>query len=139
MNIKHYFQPWVLITIGILMNIVSAIMTHYFISQNNAELNIIEQRITAIESNIESQWQTKNEMERKMEFILLLLNNQERHEIKLEIADYLNHYLSSLKRLYLNEETDLNLTDNVIDIESTIEITKLAQEKVINGINDQYF
>jgi hypothetical protein len=139
MNIKHYLQPWILITIGILMNIVSAIVTHYFISQNNAELNIIEQRITAIESNIESQWQTKNEIERKKEFIFLLLNNQESHEINLEITDYLNHYLSSLKRLYLYEETDLNLSGNIIDIDSTIQITKLAQEKVINDINDQYF
>jgi len=139
MNIKHYLQPWILITIGILMNIVSAIVTHYFISQNNAELYLIQQKIIMIENNIDSQWQIKNEIERKKEFIFLLLNDQENHEINLEITDYLNHYLSSLKRLYLYEKTDLNLPDNIIDIDSTIQITKLAQEKVISDINNQYF
>lgn len=139
MNIKRYLQPWVLITIGIMMNIVSAIVTHYFISENNSELHALKQKVSVIESNIESQWQTKNEMERKKEFILLLLNSQESHEIDLEITDYLNQYISSLKRLYLYAETNLIPSDNIIDIELTINITKLAQNKVISDINDKYF
>ena len=139
MNIKHYLQPWILITIGIAMNIFSAIVTHYFISQNNSDLHTIQQRINAIESNIESQWQTKNEMERKKEFILLLLNSQVAQPINPEIITYLDHYHSTIKKHYLNDAQRQSLSNKSIDINSTIMITQLAQEKVINDINDKYF
>lgn len=139
MNIKHYLQPWVLITIGILMNIISAIVTHYFISQNNAKLNIIEQKISTIENNIENKWQSKNEMERKKEFILLLFNSEEKHAIKPAIKNYLNHYLATLKQHYLTQKELPSPKENSVNIETTINITQLAQEHIINSINDQYF
>ncbi len=138
MSIKHYLQPWILITIGILMNIISAIVTHYFISQNNTELYAIQQKITTINSNIESQWQTKNEMERKKEFVLLLLNSQSNLGINPEINTYLKHYFSTLKKHYLSKEDQLK-PPKMLSIDSAIKLTESAQKKVIDNINDQYF
>jgi len=138
MNIKHYLQPWVLITIGILMNITSAIVTHYFISQNNDTLQIIQQKITAIESNIDSQWQSKNEMERKKEFILLLLNSQNSHSINPEITTYLEHYFTKFRQHHLNSDEQKNHPKKTLSIGLTIKLTQIAQKKIINNINDQY-
>lgn len=135
MKIKSYLKPWILITTGIVMNIISAVLTHYFISQNNTELQLIDQQITNIESNIESQWQTKIEMERKKEFILLLLNQHDLTTIKKPIKDYLEQHLTRLQQYSLSKPP---LTVD-LSINQTIRITQLAQKSIIDDINNQYF
>lgn len=135
MNIKSYLKPWVLISIGIAMNIISAVMTHYFISENNAELNAIETKISNITSNIEQQWQSKTELERKKEFVLLLLNSHNNQPLNPEIKTYLLHHLSVVKEFYLNDKSKTE----ELSIQQTIEITEKAQNKLIKEISDQYF
>lgn len=139
MTIKHYLQPWVLITIGIVMNITSAIVTHFFISQNNTDIQTIEQKIIAMETHIDSQWQNKSEMERKKEFALLLLNKQPQQAIKTEIKTYLLAHLASLKKHYLSPEQKQHFNNIDLMIHATIQLTRLAQQTLINDINDQYF
>ncbi|MBL7004542.1 MAG: hypothetical protein ISR69_11000 [Gammaproteobacteria bacterium] len=114
------------------MNIISAIMTHYFISQNNTLVNSIDTKIQKIETQIKSLWQAKTEMEQKKDFILLLLSSQPK-SISPTILNYLNQYLDSINKRFLNSDKRQSLS-----IETTIALTQKAQKKLINEINDQY-
>lgn len=135
MNIRSFFSPIVLIIIGILMNIISAVVTHYFISENNAEIETINQKVQLIETNIDAQWKAKTEMERKKEFIILLLSDKKSLELEASLQDYLIHHLNSLsnytsKKIYLI---------NDLTIPTLLNLTDQAQINLINNINDQYF
>ncbi|MCP4388215.1 MAG: hypothetical protein GY802_07960, partial [Gammaproteobacteria bacterium] len=44
-RIDRLFAPWVFVLTGILFNIRSAIITHYFIGLNNDQINLIERDI----------------------------------------------------------------------------------------------
>ncbi len=76
---KKTLKPWILVVTGILFNIASAIITHYFIGINNQQLAQLELEINKLDTLIDSQWRSKTELERKQEFLLLLVA-QPQHE-----------------------------------------------------------
>lgn len=132
---KRFLQPWLLITVGIIMNIASAIVTHYFINQNNRHIGEIQQEITNIDANIDKLWQAKTEMERKKEFILLLLNNVTSQPLNPIIEHDLKQQLSKLKTQYIADKSHVQ----TLSIESTLSITAESQQQIIKDINNQYF
>ena len=78
-------------------------------------------------------------MERKKEFILLLLNSQNSHTINPEITTYLEHYFAQFRKHHLNSKEQMNHSKKTLSIGLTIQLTKIAQKKIIDNINDQYF
>ena len=55
------------------------------------------------------------------------------------ITNYLDHYLLTINKHYLNDKQRESLAENGFNINSTITIIQWAQDKIINEINDQYF
>lgn len=70
---KLLLRPWVLVTVGIVFNIVSALITSQLIDINNRSIQALEAKKTTLDVSINSLWQNRQDVERKREFILLLL------------------------------------------------------------------
>ena len=41
-RLDHLLVPWVFVLTGIVFNILSALITHYFIGLNNNDINLID-------------------------------------------------------------------------------------------------
>ena len=70
---KLLLRPWVLVTVGIVFNIVSALITSQLLDINNRSIQALEAKKTTLDVSINSLWQNRQDVERKQEFILLLL------------------------------------------------------------------
>ena len=66
-RLDRFLAPWVFVLIGVLFNVLSAVITHYFISLNNDGINDIDRQIQGKQVLIDSLWQSKIEVERKKE------------------------------------------------------------------------
>ena len=103
-------NPWALVITGIVFNIASAVITHYFVGLNNERLQQLEQKAGQFDTLIESQWRTKIEMDRQQEFLMLLLQHSyglqptEQTAAQQHIRDRLNQALRQ------HQIPDLNLS-----------------------------
>ena len=43
----RFLAPWVFVVSGVVFNILSAVITHYFIGLNNDEIDIIDREINS--------------------------------------------------------------------------------------------
>jgi DNA-directed RNA polymerase specialized sigma24 family protein len=71
-RLDRMLAPWVFVLTGIVFNILSALITHYFIGVNNDAINLIDRDINRKQVLIDSLWQSRVEVERKKEFFILL-------------------------------------------------------------------
>lgn len=128
---------WVFVAIGILFNILSAVITHYFIGLNNERINAIGRDIQNREVLIESLWQSRVEVERKEEFFLLWLRQP---DASMLVRDYYRDYLLGLVDRHALEAFAARVAraENS-DLPLLLEITDAAQETIIESINDTYF
>ena len=69
-RLDRFLAPWVFVLIGVLFNVLSAVITHYFIILNNDEIIDIDREIQGKQVLIDSLWQSKIEVERKKEFFI---------------------------------------------------------------------
>ena len=69
-RLDRFLAPWVFVLIAVLFNVLSAVITHYFISLNNDEINDIDRETQGKQVLIDSLWQSKIEVERKKEFFI---------------------------------------------------------------------
>jgi hypothetical protein len=74
--LDRLLSPWVFVLTGIVFNILSAVITHYFIGLNNDAINLIDRDINRQQVLINSLWQSKVEVERKKEFLFYCLRNR---------------------------------------------------------------
>jgi hypothetical protein len=137
-RLDRFLAPWVFVLTGIIFNILSAVITHYFIGLNNDEINIIDREIQRKEVLIDSLWQSKNEVERKKEFFILLLSNK---PDKLEVVDTIyRDYLKEVMGSYgLKEFTPRMDRDTGSDLNLLLDLSSAAQKSIIESINDTYF
>ena len=138
---NRYFAPWVFVTTGIIFNILSAVITHYFIGLNNEKITDIDRNINNKQVLIESLWQSKTEVERKKEFFIVLLtmeaNNQSEHA---DLIDryYQDYVLETAKTHHLSgfeNRPGLNMRDP----ELLLQLSESAQTSIIESINNTYF
>ena len=137
-SLDRFLAPWVFVLTGILFNILSAVITHYFIGLNNDEISAIDREINSKQVLIDSLWQSKTEVERKQEFFILLMSGEPSNPVLAEryYRDYLENVLSEhgLKdfesRMSAHEGTDLELL---------LDLSEAAQAANIEDINDTYF
>jgi len=64
-RLDRWLAPWVFVLTGVIFNILSAVITHYFIGLNNDRINAIDREIQQKQVLIDSLWQSKTEVERK--------------------------------------------------------------------------
>ncbi|UTV29725.1 hypothetical protein [Photobacterium atrarenae] len=97
---------WIFVATGLVLNIISALLTNFSIDNINREANAILQQQESHEKLIELTWQQVETIERKRELILLLVSLSEGNEQPLpqtvkeqvvtEVHDWLNINISNL-------------------------------------------
>ena len=137
-RLDRFLAPWVFVLTGIIFNILAAVITHYFIGLNNDAINIIDREIESKEVLIDSLWQSKNEVERKKEFFILLLSSKpDRPEVVETIyRDYLKEAMGSYG---LKEFTPRMDRDTGSDLDLLLDLSRAAQKSIIESINNTYF
>jgi len=137
-RLDRFLAPWVFVLTGIIFNILSAVITHYFIGLNNDAINIIDRDIQRKEVLIDSLWQSKNEVERKKEFFILLLSSKPDKPDVVETIyrDYLKEVMSSYG---LKEFTPRMDRDTGSDLDLLLDLSVAAQQSSIESINNTYF
>ena len=123
---------------GIVFNILSAVITHYFIGLNNDAINVIDRDIQNKQVLIDSLWQSKTEVERKQEFFILLLSGKTEKQAVTET--YYRDYLKELLNTYALKDFKTRMErDTGSDLDLLLDLSSAAQESVIESINDTYF
>lgn len=136
-RLDRLLAPWVFVLTGILFNILSAVITHYFIGLNNDRINLIESEIQNKQVLIDSLWQSKTEIERKKEFFILLLS--EKSELSPLIESHYRDYLDEVIDTHGLLEFEKPKQQPVgTDIGLLLELSGAAQKKTIESINNSY-
>ncbi|MFZ9039741.1 MAG: hypothetical protein ACO3DT_16995, partial [Gammaproteobacteria bacterium] len=97
-SLDRWLAPWVFVLTGVVFNILSALITHYFIGLNNEQINIIDREIQQKQVLIDSLWQSRIEVERKKEFFILLLADKPAATGITE--SYYRKYLAEIQNTY---------------------------------------
>lgn len=129
-------KPWTLVITGIIFNICSAVIAHYFIGMNNQQLNRLEQKISQYDTFIESQWRTKTSMDRKQEFLLLLLT-QSAEPVSPAIRQYVVKQLNDTKARQEISDQQFEINSR-LDFDTINSFIELVKQKIIDSINDSY-
>ncbi len=137
-KLDRLLAPWVFVLTGILFNILSAVITHYFIGLNNDEINALDRRINDQQVLIDSLWQSKTEVERKQEFFILLLTGTSMQPERIE--RFYRRYLERLVDTHdLTPFAERIAQATGADLDLLLEISLAAQQALIESINDTYF
>ena len=84
-SIKWQVPTWTLVAIGLLLNIISALLTNFYIDDLTRQSNEIVQRQQNNEKLIQLTWQQVETVERKREHVLVILNAAEMMQSSLPI------------------------------------------------------
>ncbi|MDH3220942.1 MAG: hypothetical protein OEO19_15525 [Gammaproteobacteria bacterium] len=137
-HLDRLLAPWVFVLTGILFNILSAVITHYFIGLNNDQINLLDREIDKQQVLIDSLWQSKTEVERKKEFFILLLSSKPDNPA-LEEAFYHDYLDGLLGRYGLQDFATRMRRQEGTDLELLLDLSSAAQESIIESINSSYF
>ena len=137
-RLDRFLAPWVFVLTGIVFNILSAVITHYFIGLNNDRISGLERDIQNQQVLIDSLWQSRIEIERKQEFFILLLSSPPDNPA--DIESYYREYLEGLVNTHaLTEFASRTKQALLNDIELLLAISSAAQKAIIESINATYF
>ncbi len=137
-RLERLLAPWVFVLSGILFNILSAIITHYFIGLNNEQINLIEREIQNKQVLIDSLWQSKTEVERKKEFFILLLSDKTELSPLIE-SHYRDHLDEVVDTQGLQELATPKQQPVGTDLRLLLDLSSAAQKSIIESINNSYF
>ena len=136
-RLDRLLAPWVFVLTGIIFNILSAVITHYFIGLNNEHINSIDREIRDRQVLIDSLWQSRIEIERKKEFFILLLSGD-----SLDSAQAQKFYRAYLDDLIATQQLDRfrERVDStaMLDLDLLLELSNAAQTAVVDTINNSY-
>jgi hypothetical protein len=131
--------PWMLVIIGILFNIASAIITHYFVGINNDRLDQLQQQVARADTLIESQWRMKTEIDRQQEFLLLLLTQSRQTDSaqQQQLGAYIVKTLNTTLQQHQSSADQLK-PDTTVTLQTIADISQRAKQSLIELINDSY-
>ena len=137
-SLDRWLAPWVFVLTGVVFNILSALITHYFIGLNNDQINIIDREIQQKQVLIDSLWQSRIEVERKKEFFILLLADK---PAATEVTEsYYRRYLAEVQNTYdLKDFTARMQQPADVDLKLLLDLSDAAQQSLIESINNTYF
>ena len=137
-RLDKLLAPWVFVLTGIIFNILSAVITHYFIGLNNDDINALDRDVQSKQVLIDSLWQSRIEVERKEEFFLLLLNQPNAESA--DMRDYYRNYLNELVTAHDLASFQPRIENPApADINLLLELSDAAQKTIIESINSTYF
>ena len=108
-SIKWQVPTWTLVAMGLLLNILSALITNFYIDDLTRQSSEIAQSQQNNEKLIQLTWQQVETVERKREHVLVILNAAEMMQSPLpeavatQVANEIGYWLSD-KRIELNIE-----------------------------------
>jgi hypothetical protein len=137
-RLDRLLAPWVFVLTGIVFNILSALITHYFIGLNNDAINIIDRDISRKQVLIDSLWQSRVEVERKKEFFILLFS-QPGDKPSASETFYRDYLRETIATYDLTEFAPRMDRDRVNQLGLLLDISAAAQSAVIQSINSTYF
>ena len=136
-RLDRFLAPWVFVLTGILFNILSAVITHYFIGLNNDKINLIDRDIEGKQVLIDSLWQSRVEVERKKEFFVLLFANPGDDPAAGEA--FYRDYLKKLSTNHGLKEFQTRMDrDTGSELDLLLDISDAAQAAIIDSINNTY-
>jgi hypothetical protein len=137
-NADKIFAPWVFVLSGVVFNILSAVITHYFIGLNTDEINAIDRKINGQQVLIDSLWQSRTELERKKEFFILLLANPSNRNDS--TANLYRDYLIEISETYALEGFRSRIDrDEGGELGLLLDLSQAVQSSIIESINSTYF
>lgn len=136
-RLDRLLAPWVFVLTGIVFNILSAVITHYFIGLNNDRIHTIDRKIQDRQVLIDSLWQSRIEIERKEEFFILYLSGEPAvgAPVKKFYRDYLDELITTQGLDDFRARVD---TAEMADLGLLLELSNAAQSSVVETINDTY-
>ena len=137
-DFDRLLAPWVFVLTGIIFNILSAVITHYFIGLNNEAINAIDHDINDKQVLIDSLWQSRVEVERKQEFFILLFA-QPGGKPEISEAVYRDYVEKTIDTYDLTEFEPRMDRDRGNRLGLLLDVSAAAQETIIESINDTYF
>ena len=136
-RLDRFLAPWVFVLTGILFNILSAVITHYFIGLNNDKIGVIDLEIDSKQVLIDSLWQSKTEVDRKQEFFILLLAGKTDMP-KLNETLYRDYLTGLVDTHHLGDYRERIAASGGADLDVLLEISRTAQLAIIESINETY-
>ena len=138
LKVDRFLAPWVFVVSGVVFNILSAVITHYFIGLNNDEIDIIDREINSKQVLIDSLWQSRTELERKEEFFVLLLVNPSNRPAA--TGKLYRDYLGELSTTYALDDFQARIDgDNGAELGLLLELGQAAQLSIVESINSTWF
>jgi len=136
-RLDRLLAPWVFVLTGIVFNILSAVITHYFIGLNNDRIHAIDRKIQDRQVLIDSLWQSRIEIERKKEFFILYLSGKSADDAPAEkfYRDYLDELLATQDLDDFRARVD---AVGMTDLGLLLDLSNAAQSSVVETINDSY-
>lgn len=136
-RLDRLLAPWVFVLTGIVFNVLSAVITHYFIGLNNERIDVIDREIRDRQVLIDSLWQSRIEIERKQEFFILYLSGDPVNTARAEqfYRAYLDELIATQQLDEFRERVDGEAMD---DLDLLLDLSNAAQASVIDSINDTY-
>ena len=123
---------WTLVATGLLLNVISALMTNFFIDGITRQANELIQRQQNNDKLISLTWQQVETVERKREYILQLILSSKLHkqpiakEISQQVISELNYWLDEkVERLSISEIPSLMVVMNNVQQSQREKINQL--------------
>jgi hypothetical protein len=123
---------WVLVGIGLLLNVVSAFMTNFYIDDSTRQINSQIQQQASNDKLITLIWQQVETVERKKEHVLELLSNSE-YMSKPLIPEIKNQVMSDLTYWLGDDVASLSIT-TLSNLMGKINTVQFEQREKINQL-----
>jgi hypothetical protein len=120
---------WLVVLTGLLLNISSALVTHFIIEGKDQQLNILSAQTTRNNKEIDLFWVQIEGMERKRETLYLLLNQG-------DLQPNVAQQFSILLETYLHQEISVAMLANIEQLDFKI---NNYQDYLREKINAKYF
>ncbi|MFT6141493.1 MAG: hypothetical protein ACJAXN_002728 [Psychromonas sp.] len=120
---------WLVVLTGLLLNISSALVTHFIIEGKDQQLNILSAQATRNNKEIDLFWVQIEGMERKRETLYLLLNQG-------DLQPNVAQQFSILLETYLHQEISVAMLANIEQLDFKI---NNYQDDLREKINAKYF
>jgi hypothetical protein len=157
-KLKPLFKPWHFIVLGISLTVLAAVLNHFSIETKYAELTLLRDKITNLDSRIDSLWQRNIEAERKKDLAALFsdlstikLSTSVTQPIVTQYIDSIQDRIPSQKPLPIlsiddndTPHTQKNITDPTkeqLSQQAEHQITQIEshQQYLQSEIDDLYF
>jgi len=120
---------WLVVLIGLVFNISSALVTHFIIEGKDQQLSILSTQAAKNNKEIDLFWIQIEGMERKREALYLLLNQG-------ALKDNVAKQFSNLLKTYLHQEIPISALHNISEVDLKIND---YQDDLREKIDKKYF